>query len=221
MAEASADVSERQIVWSRLFYIRSEAYKAAQAAITDAQTLHFPARLWGSGTTSPSDGQFFRASDHASSRSDYNGHYGSEPGGKFYSHLSDQYGYYSILPISVGESEAPCVLDGLLDHETILKIDEHFVDTGGASDHVFALFALIGKRFAPRLRNLKSRSFHTIDKPGNYTLLKKHIGQQINTALIRECWDELLRIGVSMKGSVPAEGEMTLSHERFRFSGRI
>ncbi len=204
MAEASADVSERQIVWSRLFHIRSETYRAAQAAITDAQTLHSHARLWGTGTTSSSDGQFFRASDRASSRSDSNRHYGSEPGGKFYSHLSDQYGYYSILPISAGESEAPYVLDGLLDHETILEIDEHFVDTGGASDHVFGLFALIGKRFAPRLRNLKSRSFHTIDKPDNYPLLKKHIGQQINTALIRECWDELLRMGVSMSERVVA-----------------
>lgn len=160
--------------------------------------------MWGSGTTSSSDGQFFRASDRATSRSDSNRHYGSEPGGKFYSHLSDQYGYYSILPISAGESEAPYVLDGLLDHETILEIDEHFVDTGGASDHVFGLFALIGKRFAPRLRNLKSRSFHTVDRPDNYPLLKKHVGPSINTALIRECWDEILRLGVSMNERVVA-----------------
>jgi hypothetical protein len=99
MAEASADVSERQIVWARLFHIRPETYKAAQTAITDAQSLHSHARLWGSGTTSSSDGQFFRASDRATSRSDSNRHYGSQPGGKFYSHLSDQYSYYSILPI--------------------------------------------------------------------------------------------------------------------------
>lgn len=43
--------------------------------------------------------------------------------------------------------------EGLFDHETILEIDEHSADTGGAGDHVFALFALIGKRFAQRLRN--------------------------------------------------------------------
>jgi TnpA family transposase len=91
-----------------------------------------------------SDGQFFRASDRAAARSDANRHYGSESGGKFYSHLSDQCGNYSILPISAGESEAPYVLDGRFDHETLLDVDEHFTDTGGASDHVFGLFALIG-----------------------------------------------------------------------------
>src|SRR3546814_20761790 len=73
------------------------------------------------------------------------------------SHLSDQYGYFSILPISPTESEAAYVLDGLFDQDTVLDIQEHFTYTGGASDHIFGLFALIGKRFSPRLRNLKDR----------------------------------------------------------------
>src|SRR5271166_3179249 len=161
MAEASSNVSERQIGWARLFHVRPETYKAAQAAIIDAHSAHPHAALWGAGATSSSDGQFFRASDRAAGRSDVNLHYGSEPGTKFYSHLSDQYGYFSILPISPSESEAPYVLDGLFDHESKLDIDEHYTDTGGSSDHVFGLFALLGRRFAPRLRNLKDRKFHT------------------------------------------------------------
>ena len=32
--------------------------------------------------------------------------------------------------------EAPYVLDGLLHHGTGLRIDTHYVDTGGASDQV-------------------------------------------------------------------------------------
>jgi hypothetical protein len=139
MAEASSSVSERQIGWARLFHIRPETYKAAQAAIIDAHSAHPHAALWGAGGTSSSDGQFFRASDRAAGRNDVNLHYGSEPGTKFYSHLSDQYGYFSILPISPSESEAPYVLDGLFDHESKLDIDEHYTDTGGSSDHVFGL----------------------------------------------------------------------------------
>ena len=126
MAEASSNVSERQIGWARLFHVRPETYKAAQAAIIDAHSAHPHATVWGAGATSSSDGQFFRASDHAAGRSDVNLHYGSEPGTKFYSHLSDQYGYFSILPISPSESEAPYVLDGLFDHESKLDIDEHY-----------------------------------------------------------------------------------------------
>lgn len=204
MAEASANVSERQIAWARLFHIRPETYKAAQAAIINAHSVHPHASLWGNGATSSSDGQFFRAGDRATGRSDVNLHYGSEPGAKFYSHLSDQYGYFSILPISPSESEAPYVLDGLYDHESNLDIDEHYTDTGGSSDHVFGLFALLGRRFAPRLRNLKDRKFHTFNKSDAYPTLKAHVGQRINVDLIRDSWDELLRMAASMNERVVA-----------------
>ncbi|MFW8583970.1 Tn3 family transposase [Rhizobium beringeri] len=175
-----------------------ETYRAAQASVTDAHTRHPHSQLWGDGTTASSDGQFFRASDRAAKLGDINLHYGSEPGTKFYSGLSDQYGYFSILPISPTESEAVYVLDGLFDHDTILEIEELFTDTGGASDHVFALFALIGKRFAPRLRNIKDRKLHTFEKADAYPGLANHIGAPINTALILDHWDDLLHLAASI-----------------------
>ncbi|MBB4339884.1 Tn3 family transposase [Rhizobium leguminosarum] len=198
MAGASKGISAHQISWMRSFHARSETYRAAQASVTDAHTRHPHSQLWGDGTTASSDGQFFRASDRAAKRSDINLHYGSEPGTKFYSGLSDQYGYFSILPISPTESEAVYVLDGLFDHDTILEIEELFTDTGGASDHVFALFSLIGKRFAPRLRNIKDRKFHTFEKADAYPGLANHIGVPINTALILEHWDDLLHLAASI-----------------------
>lgn len=198
MAGASKGISAHQISWMRAFHARSETYRAAQACVTDAHRRHPHSYLWGDGTTASSDGQFFRASDRAAKRGYVNLHYGSEPGSKFYSHLSDQYGYFGILPISPTESEAVYVLDGLFDHDTILEIEEHFTDTGGASDHVFALLALIGKRFAPRLRNIKNRKFHTFEKADAYPALASHIGAPINTALILEHWDDLLHLAASI-----------------------
>ena len=198
MASASKGISAHQIGWMRTFHARSETYRAAQACITDAHTGHPHSCLWGNGTTASSDGQFFRTSDRAAKRGDVNLHYGSEPGSKFYSHLSDQYGYFSILPISPTESEAAYVLDGLFDQDTILDIQEHFTDTGGASDHVFGLFALIGKRFAPRLRNLKDRKLHTFEKADAYSALTSHIGAPIDTGLILDHWNDLLHLATSI-----------------------
>jgi hypothetical protein len=106
VASASKGISVHQIAWMQTFHARSETYRAARACVTDAHTRHPHSRLWGNGTTSSSDGQSFRASDRAAKRGDINLHYGSEPGSKFYSHLSDQYGYFSILPVSPTESEA-------------------------------------------------------------------------------------------------------------------
>lgn len=188
----------------RTFHARSETYRAAQACVTDAHTLHPHSRLWGDGTTASSDGQFFRASDRAAKRGDINLHYGSEPGTKFYSGLSDQYGYFSILPISPTESEAVYVLDGLFDHDTILEIEELFTDTGGASDQVFGLFPFVGKRFAPRLRNIKDRKFHTFERADTYPALANHIGTPINITLILENWDDLLHLGASVSTRVVA-----------------
>jgi TnpA family transposase len=91
------------------------------------------------------------------------------------------------------------VLDGLFDHETALDIQEHFTDTGGASDHVFGLFALTGRRFAPRLRNLKDRKLHTFEKLDTYPALREHIGAPINTSLIMEYWDDLLHLAASIQ----------------------
>ncbi|MDZ3751422.1 Tn3 family transposase, partial [Klebsiella pneumoniae] len=35
-----------------------------------------------------------------------------------------------------------------------LRIEEHYTDTAGFTDHVFALMHLLGFRFAPRIRDL-------------------------------------------------------------------
>jgi TnpA family transposase len=49
------------------------------------------------------------------------------------------------------------VLDGLLYHEFDLRIEEHYTDTAGFTDHVFALCHPLDFRFAPRIRYLADR----------------------------------------------------------------
>jgi TnpA family transposase len=83
---------------------------------------------------------------------DVNARHGNEPGVAFHTHVSDQFGPFHTKVIAATASEAPHVLDGLLRHGTGLRIAEHYTDTGGATDQVFRLRALLGFRFAPRLR---------------------------------------------------------------------
>ena len=198
MADASTGLSERQITWARLFHIRPETYKSALAAIINTHLAHPFARLWGNGSTSSSDGQFFRAAGRGARRSEVNAHYSGDPGSKFYSWISDQYGHFHILPMGATDDEAVYVLDGLYGHESRIDIDEHYVDTGGASDHVFSLFTLGGKRVAPRLRDLKDWRLHSFEGADAYPAIKHHIGDRIDAAAIREGWDEALRAGVSI-----------------------
>lgn len=90
------------------------------------------------------------------------------------------------------------MLDGLFDHDTILDIEELFTDTGGASDQFFGFFPFIRKRFAPQLCNIKDRKFHTFEKADSYPALANHIGTPINTTLVMDHWDDLLRLGASV-----------------------
>ena len=65
--------------------------------------------------------------------------YDNEPGRLFYIHISDQYAPFSTRVVNVGVRDSTYVLDGLLYHESDLRIDEHYTDTVGFTDHVFAL----------------------------------------------------------------------------------
>ena len=94
-------------------------------------------RVWGDGGTSSSDGQFFKAGGHGEARADYNAKYGSEPGVKFYTHISDRYAPFHTKVIAANASEAAHILDGLLHHECSLDIREHYTDTAGHLSRVF------------------------------------------------------------------------------------
>ena len=222
MASASKGISAHQIGWMRTFHARSETYRAAQACVADAHTRHPHAQLWGNGTTASSDGQFLRASDRAAKRGDVDRTTAASRARSSIAIYQISTGYFSILPISPTESEAAYVLDGLFDQDTILDIQEHFTDTGGASDHVFGLFALIGKRFAPRLRNLKDRKFHTFEKGDAYPALSDHIGVPINATLILDHWDDLLRLAASIttRSVVPSTILKKLSRLRRKANSR-
>jgi TnpA family transposase len=97
------------------------------------------------------------------------------------------------------------LLDGLLYHESDLRIEEHYTDTNGFTDHVFALMHLLGFRFAPRIRDLGDTKLYVPGKPTDYPALTAMIGGTINEKHIRNHWDEILRLATSIKqGTVTA-----------------
>jgi len=199
MADASHGVTPDQLIWTKAAYIAPENYKAALARIIDAHHALPIASVWGQGTTSSSDGQFFRSGKRGSGAGDFNAKYGVDPGFSFYTHVSDQHGPYHVTVISAATHEAPYVLDGLLHHGSGLEIDTHYTDTGGATDHVFALCRMLGFRFCPRLRDFPDRRMASIEAQGQYLSLKPLMGGRVKVGVIREHWDEIVRLVASMK----------------------
>ena len=205
MSESCPSASYSQLSWLQSWYIRDETYRAALAKIVNAQFRQPFAAHWGEGTTSSSDGQRFRVGSHAKATGNINPKYGSDPGLQFYTHLSDQYAPFHTKVINVGVRDATYVLDGLLCHESDLLIEEHYTDTAGFTDHVFALMSLLGFYFAPRIRNLGDIRLYIPDSRNTYPAINVLIGDAINKPLIIRYWDEILRLATSIQqGTVTA-----------------
>jgi TnpA family transposase len=204
MADASRSLSYHHLVNVAQWHISDDNYLAARAAIINVHHRHPMAAIWDDGTTSSSDGQYFRAGGRAGPGGAVNAKYGIDPGVVLYTHVSGQYGPFHTRVISATMSEAPYVLDGLHHqaHQTDLRIAEHYTDTAGATDHVFGLCHLLGFRFAPRIKDLKERKLYTIDKPSSYPLLEPLIGDTVETAAITSQWAELLRLKASIQAGV-------------------
>lgn len=205
MAEACPGTTYSKLSWLQAWYIRDETYSSALAELVNAQLRHPLAGYWGEGTTSSSDGQRFKMGWHAEAIGNVNPKYGSEPGVQFYTHVSDQYSPFHTKVINVGVRDATYVLDGLLYHESDLRIEEHYTDTAGFTDHVFALMHLLGFGFAPRIRDLADKRLFVPDKASDYPALAALTGSAINVSAIRGHWDAILRLAASIRrGTVTA-----------------
>ncbi len=180
MSEACRETTWRQLSWTADWHVREECYAQALAGLIDAQHRQPLAAHWGSGTTSSSDAQFF----HAGARGEVGGlvnlHYGQDPGVKFYTHLSDQFGPFHTKVIAATANEAPYVLDGLLYHQ-------------------------LGFRFAPRIRDLKEKRLYVLPGMTVPPELAWLAAGAINLRVISDHWFELLRLALSIKtGTVTA-----------------
>jgi TnpA family transposase len=201
MADASRGLGYLHLVNVAQWHISDDNYVAARAAIINAHHRHPMAAIWDDGTTSSSDGQYFRAGGRAGAGGSVNAKYGIDPGAVMYTHVSGHYGPFHTRVISATMSEAPYVLDGLHHHahQTDLRISEHYTDTAGATDHVFGLCHLLGYRFAPRIKDLKDRKLYTVEKASTWPILAPLIGDTVETAAILGQWTELMRLKASIE----------------------
>jgi len=155
MADASRGLGYLHLVNVAQWHISDDNYVAARAAIINAHHKHPMAAIWDDGTTSSSDGQYFRAGGRAGAGESVNAKYGIDPGAVMYTHVSGHYGPFYTRVISATMSEAPYVLDGLHHHahQTDLRISEHYTDTAEQPImcSAFAICSAIGSRPGSRI----------------------------------------------------------------------
>ena len=202
MAEATSSHDYFQLSRLSRWHIESDAINRALAMVIAAQSELPMAANWGSGISASSDGQFFSAARQGEAMNLINAKYGSEPGLKAYTHVSDQFGPFATQNIPATVNEAPYILEGLLMNEVGRKIKEQYADTGGFTDNVFAVTALLSYRFIPRIRDLPSKRLYLFDPGAAPKELRGLIGGKIREKLIIDNWPDILRAVATLAAGV-------------------
>lgn len=204
MAEATSSHDYFQLSRISRWHVESDAINRALAMVIAAQSELPMAQFWGGSITASSDGQFFPTARHGEAMNLINAKYGSEPGLKAYTHVSDQFGPFATQNIPATVNEAPYILDGLLMNEVGRKIKEQYADTGGFTDHVFAVTALLSYRFIPRIRDLPSKRLYLFDPSNAPKELRGKVGSKVREKLIVENWPDIFRAVATMAaGAMP------------------
>ena len=192
-----------RLSWVRQNYIRAETLTRANAALVAAQNRISLARTWGGGEVASADGLRFVVPIRTI-HSGPNPHYfGQERGVTFYNLVSDQ--FTGLNGITLRDSLV--LLSVVLEQQTELQPTEIMTDTGAYTDIMFGIFHLLGFQFSPRLADVGGSRFWRVDGKADYGVLNALAAQRINTALIVEHWEDLLRLAGSLKlGTVLASG---------------
>lgn len=202
MAEATNTHDYFQLSRLSRWHIESDAINQALAIVIEAQSALPMAHFWGKGGTASSDGQFFSATRQGEAMNLINAKYGNEPGLKAYTHVSDRFGPFATQNIPATVNEAPYILDGLLMNETGKNIREQYTDTGGFTDHVFAVTSLLSYQFIPRIRDLPSKRLYVFDPCSVPKELKGLIGGKVREDTIAANWPGILRSAATMVAGV-------------------
>ncbi len=202
MAEATNTHSFFQLSRLSSWYIESDAINRALSMVISAQSQLPMAEFRGGGATASGDGRFFPAARQGEAMNLINAKYGSEPGLKAYTHVSDQFSPFATRNIPATVNEAPYILDGLLMNDTGRKIKEQYADTGGVTDLVFAVTSLLSYRFIPRIRDLPSKRLHLFDPAAAPKELRGLIGGKIREDLIVQNWPDVLRAVATMAAGI-------------------
>lgn len=119
----------------------------------------------------------------------------------YYWHVSHQGPGYAAQVFG-NDRDAAYVLDHVFHIRSELPIQEHYTDTHGVTENVFALAEAFGLQFAPRIKRIHAQQLYY--PPGMKVTgpFKEHFSGPVDIDLIKNNWDEYVRILASISRGV-------------------
>ncbi|MFV0475396.1 MAG: Tn3 family transposase [Pikeienuella sp.] len=203
MARISSRVTEGELEHAVNWRFSLDNIRAANNAVVGAMDeMELPNlyRRHAATLHTASDGQKFEVrseSLHACWSFKY---FGQGQGVSAYTFVDERHFLWHSLMISAADRESAYVIDGLM-HNDVVKSDIHSTDTHGYTEAVFGMTHLLGFSFAPRIKGIGKQRlylFHGHDKAEREGWAIAPSGY-VNDALIRDNWDDLLRLVATIK----------------------
>ena len=192
-------LSRARLSWVSQNFIRPDTIAMANSRIVAAQNALPIARIWGNGEVASADGIRFVAPAGAIHAGPNPKYFGAGRGITYYNLVSDQFTGLNAVVVPGTLRDSLLILGLLLDQETDLEPAEIMTDTAAYSDIVFGLFWLLGYQFSPRLADIGDARFWRIDRAADYGVLDGVARHRIDTEVIRDNWEDLLRLAGSLK----------------------
>jgi TnpA family transposase len=188
-----------RLSWVNQNFLRNETLTDANACLVAAQNNIPLVQAWGGGEVASADGLRFVVpvrTLHAGPNPKY---FGYERGVTYYNLVSDQFTGLNAIVVPGTLRDSLFLLAVVLEQQTELNPTEIMTDTGAYTDVVFGLFWLLGYRFSPRIADIGGARYWRIDPSADYGPLNRIARHRVNTNLIWENWDDLLRLAGSLK----------------------
>jgi TnpA family transposase len=201
VANANDRYSYEELLYVRRTYFSPEALRNANGAVVNKLLALRNPRLWGEGASScASDGSRFESwkqNPMTEWRSRYKGY-----SVMVYWHVeTNAVAIYSQTK-SFSSSEVAAMIEGLVRHDTEMRVEKNFVDSHGQSEVAFAFCHLLGSvRLMPRLKRIKYERLYLPEKgrAGDYSNLAGTFARSIRWELIEQQYDEMVKSTVAVK----------------------
>jgi hypothetical protein len=202
--KALAQEQHRALTLSRLdrakrSLVTAATITAANVKLVEYQSTLALAQRWGGGAVASADGLRFKVPVRSIDSGFNRKYFGAQRGITYYTLVSDQHTILHGQVVHGTLRDSLVILAGLLEQPTNLQPVEIMTDTAAYSDVVFGLFFLLGYRFSPRLADAGSARYWRIDTEAKYGDLNDVARHRINTALIAQHWEDVLRLIASLQ----------------------
>jgi TnpA family transposase len=197
-----------ELLYVRKTYFSPEALRNANGAVVNKLLAIRNPQFWGEGASScASDGTKFESWQQnlmTQWRSRYKGY-----GVMVYWHVETNAVCIYAQTKTFSNSEVAAMIEGLVRHDTEMRVEKNFVDSHGQSEVAFAFCHLLGTvRLMPRLKRLKYERLYLPEKGTAewYSNLAGMFARPIRWDIVEQQYDEMIKSTVALqRGTATAE----------------